>query len=137
MRGDQLARQWRIIRAIKASRSRLTVTEIVQREETGIRMIYRDLEALQAGGVTLYNEKIERSHRSAFIDTSKLKIPPLKSRKDAKITKRRIQASNAVTLKRLAFSAPGMRGFSWWKFPTPITNLQSNIRWRSDNEPFP
>ena len=47
MRGDQLARQWRIIRAIEASPSGLTVAEIAKREETGIRTIYRDLEALQ------------------------------------------------------------------------------------------
>ena len=47
MRGDQLARQWRIIRAIESSPSGLTVAEIAKREETGIRTIYRDLEALQ------------------------------------------------------------------------------------------
>jgi hypothetical protein len=47
MRGDQLARQWRVIRAIEASPNGLTVAEIADREETGIRTIYRDLEALQ------------------------------------------------------------------------------------------
>jgi len=47
MRGDQLARQWRIIRAIEASPNGLTVAEIAKREETGIRTSYRDLEALQ------------------------------------------------------------------------------------------
>ncbi len=50
MRGDQLARQWRIIRAIEASPSGLTVTEIAEREETGIRTIYWDLEALHSPG---------------------------------------------------------------------------------------
>jgi predicted DNA-binding transcriptional regulator YafY len=76
MRGDQLARQWRIIRAIEASPNGLTVTEIAQREETGIRTIYRDLEALQAAGFPLYTEKVERATRWAFIDTFKFKIPP-------------------------------------------------------------
>jgi len=47
MRGDQLARQWRVIRAIEASPNGLTVAEIARREGTGIRTIYRDLEALQ------------------------------------------------------------------------------------------
>jgi predicted DNA-binding transcriptional regulator YafY len=47
MRGDQLARQWRVIRAVEASPNGLTVAEIAKREETGIRTIYRDLEALQ------------------------------------------------------------------------------------------
>ena len=50
MRGDQLAGQWRDIRAIEASPNGLTVTEIAQREETGIRTIYRDLEAFQPKG---------------------------------------------------------------------------------------
>ena len=47
MRGDQLARKWRLIRAIESSPGGLTVAEIAKREETGIRTIYRDLEALQ------------------------------------------------------------------------------------------
>ena len=47
MRGDQLARQWRFIRAIESSPNGLTVAEIANREETGIRTIYRDLEALR------------------------------------------------------------------------------------------
>jgi len=48
MRGDQLARQWGMIRPIEVDPNGLTVPEIAQREETGIRTIYRDLEALQA-----------------------------------------------------------------------------------------
>ena len=35
MRGDQLARQWRIIRAIEASPNGLTARAFAQREETG------------------------------------------------------------------------------------------------------
>ena len=76
MRGDQLARQWRVIRAIEASPGGLTVTEIAEREETGIRTIYRDLEALQAAGFPLYTERAERGSRWAFIDTFRIKSPP-------------------------------------------------------------
>ena len=76
MRGDQLARDWGIFRAIEASPNGLTVTEITGREETGIRTIYRDLEALQTAGFPLYTGKVERATRWAFIDTFKLKIPP-------------------------------------------------------------
>ena len=76
MRGDQLARQWRVIRAIEASPGGLTVTEIAEREETGIRTIYRDLEALQAEGFPLYTERNDWANRWAFIDTFKFKIPP-------------------------------------------------------------
>ena len=67
MRGDQLARQWRIIRAIEASPNGLTVTEIAQREETGIRTIYRDLEALQAAGFPYpCHAKAQRAPREIF-----------------------------------------------------------------------
>jgi len=76
MRGDQLGRQWRTIRAIEASPNGLTVTKIPQREETGFRTIYRDLEALQAAGCSLYTERVEEPNRQAFIDSFKFKILP-------------------------------------------------------------
>jgi hypothetical protein len=62
MRGDQLAGQWRDIRAIEASPNGLTVTEIAQREETGIRTIYRDLEALYLR----YHAKAQRAPSEIF-----------------------------------------------------------------------
>ncbi len=65
MQGDQLSRQWRIIRAIEASPGGLTVTEIAEREETGIRTIYWDLEALQAAGFPLFTERVERANHWA------------------------------------------------------------------------
>ena len=74
MRGDQLARQLRIICPIEASPGGLTVAEIAKREETGIRTIYRDLESLQAAGFPLYTERVERSNRWTFIDIFKFKI---------------------------------------------------------------
>jgi predicted DNA-binding transcriptional regulator YafY len=76
MRGDQLARQWRVIRSIEASPNGLTVAEIAEREEKGLRTIYRDLEALQEAGFPLYTEKVEKANRWAFVDTFKFKIPP-------------------------------------------------------------
>jgi predicted DNA-binding transcriptional regulator YafY len=76
MRGDQLARQWRIIRAIEASPTGLTVAEIAKREETGIRTIYRDLEALQVAGFPLYNEKVENANRWHSSTPSNLKFLP-------------------------------------------------------------
>ena len=75
MLGILLARQWRTIWAIKASPNGLTIAEIAKREETGIRTIYRDLEALQAAGSPLYTKRVERTSRWAFIGTFKSKIP--------------------------------------------------------------
>jgi hypothetical protein len=90
MRGDHLSRQWRVIRAIEASPKGLTVAEIAKEEKTGIRTIYRDLEALQAAGFPLYTERIEKANRWAFIDTFKFKISPIFSRKAAKVAKKTV-----------------------------------------------
>ncbi len=76
MRGDQLARQWPIIRAIEASPNGLTVIEIAQREEIGTRPIYRDLRPLHAARFPLYPQRADQDNRWAFIDTFKFKIPP-------------------------------------------------------------
>ena len=76
MRENPLAQQWRVILAIEASLNGLTVTEIAQREETGISTIYRDLEALQAARFPLYSERADRTNRWAFMDPFKFKIPP-------------------------------------------------------------
>jgi predicted DNA-binding transcriptional regulator YafY len=67
MRGDQLARQWRVIRAIESSPNGLTVAEIAKREGSGIRTIYRDLEALQAAGFPYpCHVKAQRAPREIF-----------------------------------------------------------------------
>jgi len=111
MRGDQLARQWRIIRTIEASPNGLNVAEIAKREETGIRTIYRDLEALQSGGFPLYNEKVEKSYRWAFIDTCKFKLPLRMSRKAEKFANRPL-----FVFKRLVFQL--------WIFQGPKKSLR-------------
>jgi predicted DNA-binding transcriptional regulator YafY len=67
MRGDQLIRRWRVIRAIEASPNGLTVTEIAQREETGIRTIYRNLDALQTAGFRYpCHAKAQRAPKEIF-----------------------------------------------------------------------
>ncbi|MBW2146141.1 MAG: WYL domain-containing transcriptional regulator [Deltaproteobacteria bacterium] len=76
MRGDQLARQWRIIRAVEASRNGLTVTELAEMENKGVRTIYRDLVALMDAGFPLYTQREDRANRWAFIDTFTFKLPP-------------------------------------------------------------
>lgn len=75
MRGDQLARQWRILISIEASGQGLTVAEIAQNEGIGVRTAYRDLEALQEAGFPLFYEKVERVNRWAFVDTYKFQVP--------------------------------------------------------------
>ncbi|MBW2618372.1 MAG: helix-turn-helix domain-containing protein [Deltaproteobacteria bacterium] len=66
MRGDQLARQWRILRRIEATSGGLTVAELAEEEGISLRTVYRDLEALQEAGFPLYSEMVERSQRWAW-----------------------------------------------------------------------
>ena len=57
-RGDQLARQWRIIQILISSRMGKSAADLAGELEYGVRTIYRDLEALQVAGFPLYNEKV-------------------------------------------------------------------------------
>jgi hypothetical protein len=77
MRGDQLARQRRVLRAIEASPNGLTPAELAKREDNGIRTIVRDPGALQEAGFPLPTKRVEGANRWAAIDTFKSKISPL------------------------------------------------------------
>ena len=50
MRGDQLARQWRILRPIESKKQGTTVAELAAQEDCSSRTIWRDLAAIQAAG---------------------------------------------------------------------------------------
>lgn len=58
-RGAQLIRQWRLLRAVEASRRGRTVAELhAEVADLGSpRTVYRDLEALQGAGFPLYQEE--------------------------------------------------------------------------------
>ena len=76
MRGDQLARQWRVLRKIEGSPQGLTVKEIEELEGVSNRTAYRDLEALQGAGFPLYTDKGEGpGQRWKFIETYKFSVP--------------------------------------------------------------
>mgnify|MGYP000940684861 CR=1 FL=1 len=75
MRGDQLARQWRILRHIESSQYGLTVAELADIEGVGVRTAYRDLEALQEAGFPLYYERTDRVNRWTFVDAYKFQVP--------------------------------------------------------------
>jgi predicted DNA-binding transcriptional regulator YafY len=56
-RGDQLARQWKIIQALIASRRGKSVPELAEMVECHTRTVYRDLEALQFAGFPVTTER--------------------------------------------------------------------------------
>jgi len=78
MRGDQLSRQWRILRQIEVSKNGLIAAEIAARGDVSIRTAYRDLDDLQLAGFPLYTEKGVKGNRWKFIDKYKFNFYSLK-----------------------------------------------------------
>ena len=75
-RGDQLSRQWKIIHLLVASSQGKTVSELANTLACTPRTVYRDLEALQAGGFPLTTEN--RDNRSYWhILNPERQQPPL------------------------------------------------------------
>jgi hypothetical protein len=58
-RGDQLARQWKIIQTLITSRRGKSAAELSSDLECHPRTLYRDIEALQVAGFPIYTEKVE------------------------------------------------------------------------------
>ncbi len=75
MRGDQLARQWRLIKRIETSRRGPTAAQLAKYEEVPLRTVYRDLEALQEAGFPLYTRKEDRSKRWHLMEAYSFNVP--------------------------------------------------------------
>jgi len=74
-RGDQLARQWKIIQTLISSRMGKSAADLAAGLECGWRTVYRDLEALQVAGFPLYSEKIDGKSMWSVLETAKRSIP--------------------------------------------------------------
>ena len=75
MRGDQLSRQWRILRRLEVSKHGLTAAEVAEEGDVSLRTAYRDMDDLQLAGFPIYTEKEVKTTRWRFIDDYKFKIP--------------------------------------------------------------
>lgn len=74
-RGDQLARQWRIIQLLISYRMGKSVADLANELEYGVRTIYRDLESLQVAGFPIYSERVGGKSLWSVLDTVKHRIP--------------------------------------------------------------
>lgn len=74
-RGDQLARQWKIIQSLLSSRQGKAATEMARELGCHSRTIYRDLEALQYAGFPIYTDKTQGKSLWSLLDTAKHNIP--------------------------------------------------------------
>ena len=74
-RGDQLARQWKIIQTLSSSRSGKSVPGLAKDLNCHTRTVYRDLEALQTAGFPVYTDTVGGKSIWSLLDTATKNIP--------------------------------------------------------------
>ena len=74
-RGDQLARQWKIIQSLISSRQGKSVSDLAGALHCHRRTVYRDLEALQVAGFPVYTDRVGGRNHWNLLDTAKNSIP--------------------------------------------------------------
>ena len=74
-RGDQLARQWKIIQSLISSQQGKSVSDLAGALHCHTRTIYRDLEALQAAGFPVYTDRAGGRNLWSLLDTARHSIP--------------------------------------------------------------
>ena len=68
MRGEQLARQWRILRTIESQNHGVTIAQLAQKEDCHTRTTCRDLAAIQEAGLPLYSQEGSQKSQQRFVD---------------------------------------------------------------------
>lgn len=74
-RGDQLARQWKLIQALMSSQVGRSASDFAQDLKCHPRTVYRDLEALQLAGFPLYTQTKQGRSLWSFLSKAKHQIP--------------------------------------------------------------
>ena len=74
-RGDQLARQWRIIQTLISSRHGKPVSALAQELSCHRRTVYRDLEALQAAGFPVFTDRVDGKNVWSLLGAARHSIP--------------------------------------------------------------
>ena len=74
-RGDQLARQWRIIQTLISSRQGKSVAVLARELNCHKRTVYRDLVALQEAGFPLFTDRVGHKNLWSLMDNAKGSTP--------------------------------------------------------------
>jgi predicted DNA-binding transcriptional regulator YafY len=74
MRGDQLSRQWLIIRTLESRQQGITARELATEVGCSVRTLYRDIEALEFGGFPIYKD--DSSPRFSWMEGHRFRVPP-------------------------------------------------------------
>jgi predicted DNA-binding transcriptional regulator YafY len=75
-RGDQLSRQWKLIHTLLASTYGKTVAELAEALACTPRTVYRDLEALEAGGFPITTDSRGNHSYWRILNPDRQRIPP-------------------------------------------------------------
>jgi predicted DNA-binding transcriptional regulator YafY len=74
-RGDQLARQWRILQSLITSRRGKSAADLARELEFHWRTVYRDLEALQLAGFPIFTDRLDGKNLWSVLDSVRHNIP--------------------------------------------------------------
>ncbi|MGD2099466.1 MAG: transcriptional regulator [Desulfobacterales bacterium] len=74
-RGDQLARQWRILQSLIASRRGKSAADLARELEYHWRTVYRDLEALQLAGFPIFTDRVDGKNLWSILDSARQNAP--------------------------------------------------------------
>jgi predicted DNA-binding transcriptional regulator YafY len=74
-RGDQLARQWKIVQTLITARVGKSAADLARELDCHARTVYRDLEALQFAGFPMYTERVGGKSLWSLLDTVKHHYP--------------------------------------------------------------
>jgi len=75
MRGEQLVRQWRILRTIETRKNGATIAELAEQENCHLRTIWQDLPAIQEAGFSPYAEKDVQKSCWSFVEGYTFHLP--------------------------------------------------------------
>jgi len=112
-RGDQLARQWKIIQTLITSKGGKSAAELAEEIECHPRTLYRDLEALQVAGFPIYTDRVEGKNLWSLIDTLKHHIPV---------------PFSLTELMALYFSTDMLKAFKGTAFHDSLESLSKKIK---------
>ena len=112
-RGDQLSRQWKMIHTLLASKFGKTVSELADELACTKRTVYRDLEALQAGGFPITTESRDNHSYWHILDAARQQVP---------------MAFSIPELMALYFGKEMLRTYRGTVFHDAIESLLSKIK---------
>lgn len=75
MRGNQVSRQWKILKVLESQKRGLSAAQISARLGVPVRTVYRDLEAIHEAGFPIYNDREDKNSYWKFVEGFRPDLP--------------------------------------------------------------